>query len=653
MQQPEWNWGTPNVLPLPNCKDKQKFEPNCFKCNDELVKSMIFDAVVTNDFENQKSPRSRGKDGDEDGDGVPDAEDLDDDNDGIPDAIDNDDDNDGIPDDLEDEDGDGVPDAEDLDDDNDGIPDAIDNDDDNDGIPDELDGDNDDDNDGIPDAIDNDDDNDGIPDELEGDDDDKDGDGVPDSEDLDDDNDGIPDAEEAELQENLDQIYKKFGIQLAFIATRSGLMRYSDHSALFRDPNYRPKLDPDIIPEPPFADINNKAIEEVWYKRAVDYHIKDPKAFVYSVPFDVGKKKTQVTASHAIMVGKGNQKSPAAVAGMQIDYGKFRQMFFDQTKGKCGTNGDLACYVVDNNGFVIISDDPVHTGKFFGEVDGTILDSLIQHQIYKTIQIYDYQAICLEREDDGSSANFLLSPFKMMAAMFNYILGQIAWTIIRFEIHHLWNPDWTYAFPQGLGELETDQYDMMPDADVSDDMGGTDYYDPLMDEFSIKDGGRIPLLKMTYINKTSPRPCDKQVTLYELNEASFTRGGKTVPVKGKLTNCHSSECERPFSVNLIPHTNLIMIVADKTCPCFSTKISIEPTKVEYGPANETAYCERLKYSIYRRKPTHCLNYHAEETEIKLCGGSSNLSASAVMLALTIFVQGWITSSSSRSTSLLS
>jgi len=526
MQQPEWNWGTPNVLPLPNCKDKQKFEPNCFKshgmemmdanshvCNDELVKSMIFDAVVTNDFENQKSPRSRGKDG--------------------------------------------------------------------------------------------------------------------------------------------DQIYKKFGIQLAFIATRSGLMRYSDHSALFRDPNYRPKLDPDIIPEPPFADINNKAIEEVWYKRAVDYHIKDPKAFVYSVPFDVGKKKTQVTASHAIMVGKGNQKSPAAVAGMQIDYGKFRQMFFDQTKGKCGTNGDLACYVVDNNGFVIISDDPVHTGKFFGEVDGTILDSLIQHQIYKTIQIYDYQAICLEREDDGSSANFLLSPFKMMAAMFNYILGQVAWTIIRFEIHHLWNPDWTYAFPQGLGEVETDQYDMMPDADVSDDMGGTDYYDPLMDEFSIKDGGRIPLLKMTYINKTSPRPCDKQVTLYELNEASFTRGGKTVPVKGKLTNCHSSECERPFSVNLIPHTNLIMIVADKTCPCFSTKISIEPTKVEYGPANETAYCERLKYSIYRRKPTHCLNYHAEETEIKLCGGSSNLSASAVMLALTIFVQGWITSSSSRSTSLLS
>ena len=49
---------------------------------------------------------------------------------------------------------------------------------------------------------------------------------------------------------------------------------------------------------------------------------------------------------------------------------------------------------------------------------------------------------------------------------------------------------------------------------------------------------------MTYINKTSPKPCDKQVTLYELNEERFYKGGKPVPVKGKLTNCHSSECER-------------------------------------------------------------------------------------------------------------
>ena len=166
-------------------------------------------------------------------------------------------------------------------------------------------------------------------------------------------------------------------------------------------------------------------------------------------------------------------------------------------------------------------------------------------------------------------------------AMFNWILGQIAWTIIRFEIHHLWNPDWTYAFPQppenmngeppnGL-EMDYDDYGDSNEETVAD-FGDMDYevcvhafklsisrknqkkskismyyfffQDPLIDEFSIKDGGRIPLLKMTYINKTSPKPCDKQVTLYELNEERFYKGGKPVPVKGKLTNCHSSECER-------------------------------------------------------------------------------------------------------------
>ena len=83
-----------------------------------------------------------------------------------------------------------------------------------------------------------------------------------------------------------------------------------------------------------FADINNKATDETWYRRAVDYHKVNPHAFVYSIPFDVGERPTKVTATHAIMVGKGGQKTPAAVAGMQINYDIFREMFFNETN-KC------------------------------------------------------------------------------------------------------------------------------------------------------------------------------------------------------------------------------------------------------------------------------------------------------------------------------
>jgi hypothetical protein len=71
---------------------------------------------------------------------------------------------------------------------------------------------------------------------------------------------------------------------------------------------------------------------------------------------------------------------------------------------------------------------------------------------------------------------------------------------------------------------------------------------------------------------------------------------------------------------MIPHTNLIFVVADKMCPCFSNKVSIVPTKVDYGATNETSYCEKLKYNILRRKPTHCVNYHAEVIFIEQTSG---------------------------------
>ena len=59
--------------------------------------------------------------------------------------------------------------------------------------------------------------------------------------------------------------------------------------------------------------------------------------------------------------------------------------------------------------------------------------------------------------------------------------------------------------------------------------------------FKVKDGGPIPLLEMTYINKTQPKPCDKEAYLYELNESALKQQR---PLQGILRNCHESNCER-------------------------------------------------------------------------------------------------------------
>ena len=60
--------------------------------------------------------------------------------------------------------------------------------------------------------------------------------------------------------------------------------------------------------------------------------------------------------------------------------------------------------------------------------------------------------------------------------------------------------------------------------------------------------------------------------LYELNDEKLYSGqnkqtGKPVTVKGNLKNCHESKCERPFGVQLIPHTNMVRFCAE-TIPIF-------------------------------------------------------------------------------------
>merc|ERR1712088_1023734 len=234
-------------------------------------------------------------------------------------------------------------------------------------------------------------------------------------------------------------------------------------------------------------------------------------------------------ATHAIFKEENGQKAPAAVVGVHIDYDKFEKNFMNVTIGAEGhgyktntgeflscKNESIECYVLDNNGFVMISEDPLNTGKFFGEIDGTILKSLEKNHVFKKIKIYDYQAICLENADDGSPAGAILTPFKMMAWLFNWLLGNIAATIIRMEIHHLWNPDWTWALPAPQDrDYVQDDYGTYP-YDYSDE-----YAEEELKDFKMKDGGPIPLLEMTYINKNQPKPCDKEAYLYELNETAL------------------------------------------------------------------------------------------------------------------------------------
>lgn len=64
---------------------------------------------------------------------------------------------------------------------------------------------------------------------------------------------------------------------------------------------------------------------------------------------------------------------------------------------------EVDCFVLDNHGFVIVSEDLAHTGRFFGEIQGAIMRMLVREKLYRRITIYDYQAVCF-RPDGQVSA---------------------------------------------------------------------------------------------------------------------------------------------------------------------------------------------------------------------------------------------------------
>ena len=84
---------------------------------------------------------------------------------------------------------------------------------------------------------------------------------------------------------------------------------------------------------------------------------------------------------------------------------------------------------------------------------------------------------------------------------------------MRLELHHLWNPDWTYAMPQMdnqqppmYGEGGNGGEEGEPGAEGEGDANEYSDYDSedddrLIDTLLVKDGGPIPLLQVKHCLK--------------------------------------------------------------------------------------------------------------------------------------------------------
>uniref|UniRef100_A0A8C1VTC9 Calcium channel, voltage dependent, alpha2/delta subunit 3 n=1 Tax=Cyprinus carpio TaxID=7962 RepID=A0A8C1VTC9_CYPCA len=199
------------------------------------------------------------------------------------------------------------------------------------------------------------------------------------------------------------------GVEIAFLGTRTGLSRTN----LFVVPEQL--TNQDFLTAEDKEGVFNADHFPLWYKRAAE---QVPGTFVYSIPFSPGgENKSVVLASTAIQL-LDDRKSPiVAAVGIQMKLEFFQRKFWTASRqcnaldGKCTIscdNEDIKCYLIDNNGFILVSEDTSQTNLFFGEVEGAVMNKLLLMGSFKKINLYDYQALCKEYAGSSDSARTLL-----------------------------------------------------------------------------------------------------------------------------------------------------------------------------------------------------------------------------------------------------
>ncbi|XP_044586279.1 voltage-dependent calcium channel subunit alpha-2/delta-3 isoform X2 [Cotesia glomerata] len=409
------------------------------------------------------------------------------------------------------------------------------------------------------------------------------------------------------------QFQQRFGFTLAFMATHSGLTRWQDFPLDDSEESATP-------PHEHFSRLYPRAIDEIWYKRAVEQYYVQPDSFVFSVPLDEegADNTTLVTASRAIFIGQGNAKAPAAVVGFQFQHTALRKLFHNITSTcdkatNCPRNcndSSLACYLIDNNGYVIASKLEADAGKFFGQVRGPVMNSLVDEGIFNKIRVYDYQGVCFKQIANPNCGSVLFTPIRMMQKAASWLLAQLVWTWAKVGF---WQSDYAYGHTF--------------DYESEEEHSHNDYEDH--DDRSSEDKGEKTYDDRVIINRTKPQSCDKEVYLYLLkNESTKVYDVDLDTGKG---------CTRPYVVQPVDFSNMLLIVVDLNCPNTAEPyVDIEPVEVIYF--NTTLACQKASTNMKRRRPLSCIRNHLQESEIKdQCGLASTIRPNSGLLISIISV----------------
>uniref|UniRef100_A0A8C4HE70 VWFA domain-containing protein n=1 Tax=Dicentrarchus labrax TaxID=13489 RepID=A0A8C4HE70_DICLA len=339
------------------------------------------------------------------------------------------------------------------------------------------------------------------------------------------------------------------GLETAFLGTRAGLMRIVRYAGVETRvaKRFLTPVDKD----------NLYTIDHfpLWYRLAVE---NTPGSFYY---YPVNDK----------------------AIGLQLSLDWLEKRFWAIAK-QCSTvegvcplscESDLNCFLVDNNGFILLSKERNEVGRFFGEVDGSVMASLIKMGMYKKVSLFDYQAMCKNSHHHASSARPLLS-----VSVISYFVCVFVRFLLDFNLCGLWHSDY------------------FVDGKKSD-------------------------ISLTHKQKKvdALQPCDTAYPGFMYDSS--------VREANSLIKC--GRCQKMFVVQQIPDSNLVLVVTQADCDC-----SRQYGPILLDEHNATVKCNRMKSQKVRRRPESCHAYHPKENA-KECGGASAISLSLSLFSAALLV----------------
>ncbi|XP_054010963.1 voltage-dependent calcium channel subunit alpha-2/delta-3 isoform X2 [Hylaeus anthracinus] len=372
-----------------------------------------------------------------------------------------------------------------------------------------------------------------------------------------------------------------YGIFLRFVATQSGLTRWHD-----LDTNKLPEDDDGIV----FGDLHRRAVNEPWYKGAIFQNNIDPNSISVTVPWEAGPNAI-VTASMGIFPRDGGKTAPAAVVGFQMPMWDFYERFIDLTSDPENPSMNCShvwmdCYLLDQNGYVVISEAHNDTGQFMGTQEGAVMNSMVGQGLFNPVEIYDYQGWCDEVRVQGA-ASTLTDPLMYVWKLLLWFLLRVTWFTTQFV-----------NLPGGLAKMHFDE-----------------------------DKPEPPPPPKLYLYHY---PCDQKRTLYMMNYTIADQG---------ITNQTETFCSRPFYARRVPYTNLLLVVVDAMYPTCYKRLEVTPviiSPLEYTNGTGSAPCHKLPLNdLKRRRLEGCFTEHPLEHEIDECGGASGLAVSLLLFSAVI------------------